>query len=1025
MLSRTILVAVFAGPVLGQTLSGPTLVADLDTTPGAEKESDPERLGQSALGAYFCARIDSNQRAVVYTDGTPGNTVPLAWASGSYSLDRAAAYATLPSGRVVFAGDLEFSAEHALFAVGPGATPVERLDLEPETSVHEGPSELVLWNGEVWFWATTSAGGKELWHTDGTAAGTLPGPELVPGPASGGSADSLLVVAGSKLFFTSSTPSPGVWCLDTPLGTPLLLATPASNFSNFGAHMSAVGDTCVFRFHSATEGIEAWSSDGTVAGTGPLGDFDPGTGHSFPEFIGEASGVLFMTVDTPAEGRELWTTDGTAAGTSLVVDFHPGSSDGFGWSGSSVWNGGVLAFARCPDHGVEPTFSDGTPGGTYHIADLVPGVGSSLSGYGAAFADAGSRAVFRAATPASGSELWATDGTELGTELIAEFVPGAGYNFIDFLGETAQGVVFLADDDVTGREPWITDGTSAGTSLLAQPYPTAVSVGSEPSSQARFQDRLFFMAETPGFGREPWLTDGTADGTSMIVDWDPGPSGSVFRPLREIGHRLLFSSGASGGAGDLTLIATDGTAGGTVELGTYAGHISHDTYAWAATPIDGTTLVTIQEEWDDGKNFYFERELWWTDGTPAGTAPLSEPLWPPSGSGGIGNRVGEGWSMVADLDTGMGSELYHTDGTPAGTVLLADVEPGPGGSSIRMLASSGERAFFSAETSGEGRELWSTDGTPAGTVLAEDIRPGPDSGLGSSINTALLGDVLLFPGNDGIAGTELWRSDGTEAGTGLLFDVVPGSGSSAPRDLVAAGGLVYFEVTNDQGQFALWVTDGTPGRTFELLERNAFQGVPAGDGGDYLFAAPDGAFGVELWSSDGTPAGTQLLADLHEGPASGFPTGIHRVGGRVVFAADDGVHGAELHSILLSDLGAWAAEPYGQGCEAELRASGMAVLGEELDLDVESSASSPGVTLVSLAPTWIDLGAGCSLYAWPPVLQLPLFTDANGEGQLPLVLPTSPELAGVGVFFQTVVQGPAPLFPLAFSNGLELQLAAP
>jgi ELWxxDGT repeat protein len=60
------------------------------------------------------------------------------------------------------------------------------------------------------------------------------------------------------------------------------------------------------------------------------------------------------------------------------------------------------------------------------------------------------------------------------------------------------------------------------------------------------------------------------------------------------------------------------------------------------------------------------------------------------------------------------------------------------------------------------------------------------------------------------------------------------------------------------------------------------------------FAADDGVHGREPWSTDGTPDGTQLLADLAPGSASSVPRELTAWGDRVVFAADDGVHGMEL-----------------------------------------------------------------------------------------------------------------------------------
>jgi ELWxxDGT repeat protein len=70
-------------------------------------------------------------------------------------------------------------------------------------------------------------------------------------------------------------------------------------------------------------------------------------------------------------------------------------------------------------------------------------------------------------------------------------------------------------------------------------------------------------------------------------------------------------------------------------------------------------------------------------------------------------------------------------------------------------------------------------------------------------------------------------------------------------------------------------------------------GTIAQAGDRVFFSADDGAHGVELWTSDGTPTGTRLVADIAEGPRSSFPREITRIGNRVFFSADDGVVGRE------------------------------------------------------------------------------------------------------------------------------------
>jgi ELWxxDGT repeat protein len=63
--------------------------------------------------------------------------------------------------------------------------------------------------------------------------------------------------------------------------------------------------------------------------------------------------------------------------------------------------------------------------------------------------------------------------------------------------------------------------------------------------------------------------------------------------------------------------------------------------------------------------------------------------------------------------------------------------------------------------------------------------------------------------------------------------------------------------------------------------------------GSFIFQMGDGVHGVEPWVTDGTPAGTRLLADINpSGDSLALPVAI--VNGTVVLIANDGTHDYEL-----------------------------------------------------------------------------------------------------------------------------------
>jgi uncharacterized repeat protein (TIGR01451 family) len=536
------------------------------------------------------------------------------------------------------------------------------------------------------------------------------------------------------------------------------------------------------------------------------------------------------------------------------------------------------------------------------------------------FVDLNGTIVFAAADGRHGTELWKTDGTAAGTSLVKDICPGVCPSLPRSLLVVGSRIFFSAEDGAHGQELWTTDGTPAGTVMVADLTPGVV--GSYPYGFETIGGKLLFSVSglVAGIG-ELWESDGTAAGTHVLADIAPGLDRSSPAFLGRLGGMLLFSAWTP--ATGRELWKTDGTAAGTAfvaDLNPGSG----DSLS-GSPPYPGSSYAAVA-----GGRLYFQAcdtdhgcELWVSDGTAAGTV-LVKDIIPGGGTSGTGSSspyylvpLGAGILFEA-CDDDHGCELWSSDGTAAGTVMVADINPGSGRSSPRNLTVVGSRVFFNAQEETHGVELWVSDGTAAGTALVEDIQPGAGHGVlwvGPSMFAAL-GGRLLFFADDGVHGLEPWVSDGTESGTAPLADINPGINGSASvfgpsgseRSLVA-GGRWYFRAYADGDGFEVWTSDGTPAGTARLTgindQASGFQVVYPGQlwglkalaplpGGGLFFQGDDGTAGAELWASDGTAAGTHRVADLYPGEIGSSPYEMTPLGNRVLFQAEDGVQNAGL-----------------------------------------------------------------------------------------------------------------------------------
>jgi ELWxxDGT repeat protein len=506
----------------------------------------------------------------------------------------------------------------------------------------------------------------------------------------------------------------------------------------------------------------------------------------------------------------LFESDGTAAGTMLVQDV------GYPSNITAIGDGGVV-FTTELDSDLEAGLfvTDGTANGTVLLngsfspfqeaAHFSTANATSLTD----FTPLGDGKVLFAGgggTPSGGTQLWITDGTFAGTTPLVDFGNTYDVNvtYVTPLGNGAA-VFDVGGAGATLPGLWATDGTSAGTIRL-----TAAAL----TPEAVLDGAAITVAADGNGGTLLGVTDGTLAGTTTIYDFPAG--GGV---------------GNSGGVSDFTAI--------------------------------GSSKVLF-----DASDGQAGEELWVTDGTAAGTVKLAQEAVSAADPTGLDpydlTRLSGGEVAFLASDGGTGTELWVSDGTAAGTTPITDIDPGASTSVVGGFTPFGAgKALFHVENyTTDTDTLWVTDGTSAGTTPLQTLQ-GVD-GLPPAVSAAALpdGDVL-YDVLDGVADTDIWVSDGTAAGTILIAALPQDQTFSAADFSVLPDGRALFSLTGARNEETLWSTDGTAAGTGPLGDLSidgtvaiATVASSAPAVGGSLSAEAEAALGATLAAL--APAGTAL-----------------------------------------------------------------------------------------------------------------------------------------------------------------------
>jgi ELWxxDGT repeat protein len=614
-----------------------------------------------------------------------------------------------------------------------------------------GPATVI--GSTAYFAATTSAGGTELWKTDGTPAGTVLVKDIFPGPSS-----------SNPRFLTN------------------------------------VNGTLLIRANDGVHGDEVWKSDGTDVGTMIVADVAALAPGSYPSNFLNVNGSLYFTASSDSTGSTTYygpspylsaadsPFDLSQLGTNFwLEDFEDGQLNTPGVSASfgAPRNPSSLTDSVDADDGTID--GGGHLGHSFLVRPEAPGVTFTfdrqalvgLPSYVGLVVTGGDPAY-----PDNNVDFFDAGGNLIGTRTDSFPKPISGVTSDDrFVGAFHAGgisSVRVSGPLGIGNSAFELDHLQYG--VVVQPVGTMAlyrldsnfnsdlieDLGYQPNFRAAsIGNVLYFTGNDATGGIELWKT--SVGGTSQVMDINPGPASSNPRALMNVSGTLYFSAN-DGDNGD-ELWKSDGTTA-TLVKDIRPGSASSN--VGSLTNVNGILMFSAT----DGTS---GNELWRSDGTQNGTVLVSDIK---SGSSSSSPQsfanVNGSLFFVADDGTHF-FELWKSDGTTVGTVLIKDIWPGDHTSNANSLSNIAGTLIFAASDGQTGAELWQSDGTAVGTIPAPDISSGAlDS---SPQNFRKLGNTVIFSADDGVHGRELWTARLVSAAGTIGVDGkanIFGAGHSAP-----------------------------------------------------------------------------------------------------------------------------------------------------------------------------------------------------------------------------------------------------
>lgn len=405
--------------------------------------------------------------------------------------------------------------------------------------------------------------------------------------------------------------------------------------------------------------------------------------------------------------------------------------------------------------------------------------------------------------------IWSTDGTPANTRPLFALPEPGGH----FMASVNRKLVFSTA--YTGQL-WATDGTEVGTKEItvdgAPPEGVANTLGGffPFNGKLYFRGRRLYQDANFGWHRRDglWVTDGTTVGTREIVPSGADEAGVSPSNFTEQSGVVLFQGAAPG---RMSLWRTDGSEVGTSEI-----------------YVDTRGTVSLSPHYLRSFNGLTYFDGWWGDWTAlallpghaaAGQGAGLDPALRGVQQFYVAPKEGAADPSVMILRDSYLPDLWQTDGTTRGTRLLSV----PGANSQHgfipsPLAVLKGKLYLGGLNDAGKYGLWESDGTGKGTREIAVNGAGPDGLQPAPECTTVFEGSLYLLGSYDHQRVGLWRSDGSTAGTARIQ--VPGEETGdhgfSPCQFVELRGKLLFVANGVKSQHTLWVSDGTGAGTVQL-----------------------------------------------------------------------------------------------------------------------------------------------------------------------------------------------------------------